>query len=340
MFVRDDEKYLNNNSRLPLYTTMWSETNKGNFPLIYKTSRNSQTKEKHNILNIEKYNGKVWCFEVPTGLFITRRNGKITIQGNSSQYDKDFKIFTHAGVSVERVGANSAIMDVNPDITQLIKEMFIGLMVPSVVMDGSDITYNNGGIALDVLRQRYISFRNMLSLWLRKSIFAPICKIQGFFDYKDGKKKLMIPEVEWNHMSLFDTADYINILKDLTSGEDSAKRVSVHSLYKSIGLDYEDETRKIRKEAIQNAIALKEKAALQALDLNSLRALDEDDEIPAPAEETQAIAGMPGGAGGMEPPVPGQSGGGIPSLDLGSMPSMSSTAPSSPAPSSSMPSPA
>ena len=29
------------------------------------------------------YDDLVWCYEVPTGLFMTRRNGKITIQGNS-----------------------------------------------------------------------------------------------------------------------------------------------------------------------------------------------------------------------------------------------------------------
>jgi len=31
------------------------------------------------------YNGKVWCFTVPNGFFITRRNGKVTIQGNSGK---------------------------------------------------------------------------------------------------------------------------------------------------------------------------------------------------------------------------------------------------------------
>lgn len=31
-----------------------------------------------------QYTGKVYCFEVPTGVFITRRNGKVAIQGNSA----------------------------------------------------------------------------------------------------------------------------------------------------------------------------------------------------------------------------------------------------------------
>jgi PBSX family phage portal protein len=32
----------------------------------------------------ERYNGKVYCFEVPNHLFVTRRNGKVTIQGNTA----------------------------------------------------------------------------------------------------------------------------------------------------------------------------------------------------------------------------------------------------------------
>ena len=227
--------------------------------------------------------------------------------------DKNFKIFTHEGVTIERVGAGAGIYDISGDITQLMKEIFIGLHVPSVVMDGADITYNNGGVALDVLRQRYMQFRNMMSSWLRRKIFAPISKIQGFYDYSNGEKQLIIPEVDWNHMSLFDTNDYIQNLVTLTTGQGDQKRASLHTLYRAMGLEYDDEMRKIRKESIQNVIAVKEKAALEAMDLNSLRALDEDNEITEPQ-------GAEGAAGGKEAPVPGEMPGGMPGgLDL-SMP--------------------
>src|SRR5277367_2331603 len=200
-----------------------------------------------------------------------------------AQYDKDFKIFTHEGVDVTRVGYGQGIFDISGDITQLVKEIYVGLFVPQVMMDGgADTTYANGGVALDVLRQRYMQFRNMMSQWLKTKIFAPISKIQGFYDYSGGEKQLIVPEIDWNHMSLFDAGDYINSLVTLTQGTDEAKRVSLHTMYRSLGLEYEDETRKIRKEAIQNAIAKKEKAALDAMDLNALRALDEEDEIPEP----------------------------------------------------------
>lgn len=327
------------------YIVLWSSTDYGNEPLVYTGKKSSENNGGGATVEEIDYDGVVWCFEVPTGLFITRRNGKITVQGNSkyaqsdnminpltvvkigsadykptfadleawrsvfeeAQYDKDFKIFTHEGVTVERVGWGSGIYDIGPDITQIIKEIWIGLFVPSVMMDGgSDTTYANGGVALDVLRQRYMQFRNMMSSWLKNKIFAPISKIQGFYDYSGGEKQLIVPEIDWNHMSLFDAGDYINTLVTLTQGQADQKRASITTLYRSMGLEYEDELRKMRKENIQNAIAKKEIAALEALDLNALRTLDDEDEIPE----------IQGQANQEEQPVPGEASGGMSELGL------------------------
>jgi len=41
-------------------------------------------KERGNIEELE-YTGRVYCFEVPNHLFVTRRNGKIAIQGNTAE---------------------------------------------------------------------------------------------------------------------------------------------------------------------------------------------------------------------------------------------------------------
>jgi len=244
-----------------------------------------------------------------------------------AQYDKDFKIFTHEGVDVTRVGYGQGIYDISGDITQLVKEIYVGLFVPPVMMDGgADTTYANGGVALDVLRQRYMQFRNMMSQWLKRKIFAPISKIQGFYDYSGGEKQLIVPEIDWNHMSLFDAGDYINSLVTLTQGTADQKRASLHTLYRSLGLEFEDEIRKIKKENIQNAIFKKEVAALDAMDLNSLRALDDEDEIPEPATPA---------APGAEAPVPGETpGGAMPDLGLpgGPPPMMPSPGGAAPAP--------
>ena len=229
--------------------------------------------------------------------------------------DRNFKLFTHNDVEVTPVGYGSGIYDISGDITQLIKEILVGLMVPSVVMgDGSDITYANGAVAVDVLRQRYMQFRNMMANWLRIKVFAPICEVQGFYRNVDGRKILNIPQILWNHMSLFDTNDYITQLSQL-SQEGDGKRVSTQTLYRSLGLDYKDEIDRIREEAIQSEILKKEKAALTTMDLNALRTLSDDSEIKEPTEEekenvaTTVPGEVPGGSNPIEtaPTLPGMS---------------------------------
>ena len=193
-----------------------------------------------------------------------------------SQYDKDFKIITHGSVTIERIGAQTVI-DINADLERLIKEIYIGLMVPQVIMEGGDITYANGSLSLDVLRQRYMQFQSMLSKWIRTKVFAPISQLHDFWEYSDGDKKLIVPNIEWNHMNLFDMSDYINQLSQLVGEK---KMVSVHTLYRSLGLDYEEEQRKIRQETIDEAIKVKEDEMLSKMSLTELRALGEDDEVP------------------------------------------------------------
>ena len=112
--------------------------------------------------------------------------------------------------------------------------MYAGLFVPQIVIEGGgDITYANGGISLEVLRNRYMQFRNMIAAWIKRKVFAPIAKLNDFYDTIDGKKKLIIPEVEFNRMQMFDLNDYIQNIKDLSGDQ---KRVSVHTLYNCLGI--------------------------------------------------------------------------------------------------------
>lgn len=306
------ESYISNE-----YIVSWSTAKDGQYPSTFdKVSK-------------ESYKGKVWCLTVPTGLFVTRRNGKITIQGNC-QHDKDFKIFTHDAVNVERIGYGQGIYDTSNDIQQLIKEIYIGLMVPSVIMDGSDTTYATGSVALDVLRQRYMQFRQMMTSWLKRKIFAPISQLNDFYEYIDGEKTLIVPDVDWNHMSLFDMDSYINNMVNLSQGEGAQKRVALQTLYRSLGLEYEEEQRKIRYEDIQDAIRTREIAAMQRYSIHELKSLGPGDEIEEVADEPvpgqspyEPPAGGAGGPGGSSmpgmPPMPGgKPSGAPPSSPIGS----------------------
>lgn len=232
----------------------------------------------------------------------------------AAEADRNFKIFTHQDVAVEKVSNAGAIYDDSGIVQQLIKEIFTAVMVPSVLMDGgSDTTYANGSVALDVLRQRYLQFRNMLTSWLRTKIFAPISIINDFYEYDGEQKRLIVPEIDWNHMNLFDMGDYIQNLMQLTQ-DPANKKASYQTLYRSLGLDWKDEERRIKQEAISEAILAKEKESLMKMSLHELRALSPTDEIPElpdtplPGEDATTDAGeipeggLPGGPP-MAPPA-------------------------------------
>jgi len=157
-----------------------------------------------------------------------------------------------------------------------------------------------------------MQFRNMLSSWLRRKIFAPIAKINDFYDRVDGKKVLIVPDIEWNHMSLFDMGDYTQALTTLITqgGEGQPPKLALQTLYRSLGIEYEDEQRKIRRETIDNIIHTKEVASLSGMSLDQLRALKDEDIIPEAknsplpgeeSEEAQQNLNLPGMDGGMPP---------------------------------------
>ena len=164
-----------------------------------------------------------------------------------AQWDKDFKIITHAAVKVERVGASGAILDTQNDFNFIRENLYAGLMVPKSIMDTEGTAYASASVGLEVLRTRYITFRNMLEKWLEKKIFAPISQIQGFFEYKNKEKVLIVPEIDWNHINLYDLNDYVQALAPYVE----KNRVSMHTLYRSLGLNWEEEQRLVREEMVR-----------------------------------------------------------------------------------------
>lgn len=227
-----------------------------------------------------------------------------------AQYDKDFKLVTHDGVTIERVGFSGATLDIAGDIDLINSNLYTGLMVPKALMDQEAVTYASSSVGLEVLRQRYDIFRNMIKKWLEQKIFAPICEIQEFFEYEDGEKRLIVPNVDFNHMNLYDMNDYIQNIANFVG----SKQISKHTLYRTLGLSYEEEADRLKKEAIDEAIFLKEQEAMQKMRLNELRNLDPNKVIPEPVEEPLPGAG-PEGLPGMELPglgAPPELGGGPP----------------------------
>lgn len=239
-----------------------------------------------------------------------------------AQYDKDFKLITHDGVKIERVGFSGGVLDIAADLELIVNNIYTGLMVPKSLVEQESSTYASSSIGLEVLRQRYDIFRNMIKKWLEQKIFAPIAELQGFHIMESGQQILQVPTVDFNHMNLYDMNDYIQGVSSFVAN----KQISLQTLYRSLGLTYGEEKRRLREEAIDEIIRNKELESLQAMRLRELENLDSNSIIPEPPEG--AGGGMPGedmdgdlpglelpgmtggappggpGGGGSEPPTP------------------------------------
>ncbi len=220
-----------------------------------------------------------------------------------AQYDKDFKIVTHNGVEITRVGFSGSTLEVQTDLEFIMNNLYNGLMAPKALFDSEGSSYASSSVGLEVLRQRYDIFRNMLKKWLERKIFAPICELQDFFEYVDGEKRLQVPVLDFNHMNLYDLSDYITAIGTYVAD----KKISIQTLCRSLGLSYEEEQKRLREESINEAIINKEKAILGNMRLSELLALDPDKAIPEPAEDVapaQEGEESPMNIPGMGPPMP------------------------------------
>ena len=302
----------------------------GQFPLVYSRVGEAKT--------TVPYEGNVWCFAVPNKLLITRRNGQIAVQGNTwrpstedikafqnimeeAQYDPDFKIITHGAVAIEKIGSGTGRVDVATDMERLQKNVLIGLFVPQGIFDSDGPTYASASVGLEVLQDRYLSFRSLIEKWIEQKIFAPLSRLNGFYETKDGGKKLIVPHVVWDKINLKRTSDYISTVVGMASPEGG---VSKESVFNILDLDYTDEYNKRRKEMINDVIMEKEKEILSKKSVEELRAMDptkpiKDDAVPTqPGEITPEEPDLLGDLGGEGPEKGGASksapmGGGAPS---------------------------
>lgn len=235
-----------------------------------------------------------------------------------AQYDKDFKVFTHPDVTIERVGFNGGILDISADLNFILDNIFIGLMVPKAVITQEGASYASASVALDVIRQRYNNFRTKMTNWLVNKIFAPMAEANDFYETIDGQKHLVLPDVEWNQMTLYDVDTYIGHLLNLIEKTPPTAPVGVSrgTVYRSLGLDFQDELANQRKEAIQMAILAKEMAAIAKMSLSELRTLDPD--APIIEKDESPLPGV-GDNGAPEGSMPPDMGGGLPP-DMGAGP--------------------
>lgn len=207
-------------------------------------------------------------------------------------YDTNFTIVAHQGFDVKYVGATGQILPLDGEFDRIEDRILTGLYISKAFTHGEGPTYSNASVALEVLQQRYVSFRNIIERWLERKVFAPICRIQDFAQYRNGVKELIIPKVDWNKIALKNNREYQSALDGLAR----ENKVSMHSLYEALDLDYNQEINNIKIEVEdQKEIAYKLQTPYLGKE-NINVATPEDEELPDMTGGPEA--GAPGGGGG------------------------------------------
>lgn len=214
----DSSKDIDSKSRL-LYRTKLSKGkwSKGNEPRL---------KEYH--IKRAQYKGKVWCFTTPTGFFVTRRNGKITIQGNSGK-----------------------VLQITQEMEHIDKELLDGLMLNQALLNGEMAGYSSAQVGVETLIRRIESWRHTLAEWAEESLFKPVAEMQGFVDEEKseevGETVFLYPTIEWNDLELKDQTQYHQMLMQLHDKQ----VISTQTLLEEIDLNYDQEVKRMRYEQAQ-----------------------------------------------------------------------------------------
>ena len=136
----------------------------------------------------EQYNGKIWCVTVPNGIIVTRRKGKVAVQGQS--------IFYHYGINVEFYGSTGKILPVGPEFDRVYKLKFIGLGIHEQLMTGAGGSYAQAYANLEIQRQRYLNLQLKIDQMVHVGWFKTVSEMCGFYrisqpvvgNYYRGKK--------------------------------------------------------------------------------------------------------------------------------------------------------
>lgn len=199
---------------------------------IYRVFYSEHREEtKFNIRNQhiirEEYIGKVYCVKVPNSWVMVRRNGKISICGNSGK-----------------------IHNISAELEEIGKEILDGLMLNQALLNGEMSGYNSAQVGVEIMIRRLENWRNKLKNWIEKKVFLPIAMMQGFIDedksQRSNREVYLHPIIKWNDLELRDKTNKVQLLIQMFDKQ----MVSMQTIHDEMGLDYDSEIEKMREEQV------------------------------------------------------------------------------------------
>lgn len=178
--------------------------------------------------NIERidYHGFVHCFTVPTGIFVTRQNGFLSIHGNSGK-----------------------VLQLTNEFDIIEGEMIDGLGLSKAIMSGEGPTYANAQVGIEVLIKRLETVRRKVATWIEEKLFKPIAEFNGFTeaDERGEEDALLYPTIKWNELRLRDNTPRLQALLETRKMGDLSARTWLAE--NDIDLDEEAENLRLEEMA-------------------------------------------------------------------------------------------
>lgn len=168
-------------------------------------------------------------------------------------------IVYHSEVAVEGTDFASRLLPLAPEFQWIKEELLVGLCTSESFLTGDGSNYSSNEIALESLRRKYLTYRNILTRWIMEKVYRPIAELQEFYEpeprelvgrYRSKKKderRLIIPEVTWFGKDMLDEDAARQLYLELQS----RGLISVQTMLPKFSLDYETEMENMKMEAQQ-----------------------------------------------------------------------------------------
>ncbi len=191
----------------------------------------------------------------------------------ASYLDPNQAIIWHHALQVEMIGAADKVLPLRQELDGIEEEMLIGLMLNKGFLDSNYGAYANMSVSLDVLINRYMTFRQRVEQWMSEHVWAPICRIHNIYKptqaelshrirIKNAPKRPWVPKVAWQKQELRDSTQKINLMMTLreklgVKGQNNGFPKA--PIYQALGYNPAAIARQLKKEANEDIASGKAK---------------------------------------------------------------------------------
>lgn len=140
---------------------------------------------------------------------------ELRTQVDLSFMDPEYSIITNYDVTWEQIGAQDRLLDLDREYERIENQVFAALGVTRELLTG-ETTFSGSKITVEILNSMFLLTREILTDYIERQLFVPICERRGWFtEDKNGVKKYWHPRVGFNRLTIRDNAEVFDSLFQL-----------------------------------------------------------------------------------------------------------------------------